>query len=122
MAVIQPTVTDPQGDGSTKLVKWAALANTDTGAPFMMPAFSQMSMQVTGTIGTGGKVQLKGSQTGTTYAQLPNKQGTAIELSALGFAQSDCGAAYVRPEITAGDGTTALTVEILFTRVTPLRT
>lgn len=92
--------------------KWEALANGDTGEALEQP-FPSLCMQVLGTFGTGGSVKLQGSNDGgTTWADLNDLDGTAIAVTAAGMVQVRERPLAVRPNVTAGDGTTALDVHI----------
>lgn len=99
----------------TQVVTWAALANGDTGAPVFQPALPNRVMQVSGTFGVGGSVTLKGSIDGVNYYVLRDDAGVAIAVTAAGMVQVGDHASYVMPEVTAGDGSTALTVSLLGT-------
>ena len=93
-------------DGST--VVWAAVPNGNQGDA-IAEDWTTASFQVGGTFGAGGSVQMEGSNDGTNWVILP---GTAA-LTAAGFfapITASFRPKYVRCNVTAGDGTTALTV------------
>jgi len=109
MAVVVPTRVDER---DAILLTWAALANGDTGTPFDLPAHAGRTFQVTGTFGTGGSVTLEGSNVGATFFALTDPQGNAITKTAAAGEEVTEAPRYVRPIVTAGDGTTALTVTL----------
>ena len=106
-------------DGVVAVV-WKTLANLDTGKPFILPAFADKSVQVHGTFGAGGNCRIKGSNftTGTpTWATLNDPQGNALDVTAAKIEQILENPYQIQPEITAGDGTTSLTVRLLASTV-----
>lgn len=97
-------------DKDAALVSWAALANGDTGAPVELPAFPIRTVQILGAFGVGGSVTLEGSNAGTTYTALTDTQGNAVTKTAAAIEAVQDFPKYTRPNVTAGDGTTALLV------------
>lgn len=106
--------------GNAVLLTWPLLtfATTDTGAPAQWVEYADRCVQVTGTFGVGGSVTLQGSNDGTNWATLADPQGNALTITAAKLEQVLELPRYVRPIITAGDGTTSLTVSICMRRVT----
>jgi hypothetical protein len=111
-----------QGSGTINnfgvwLYTWLGLANGDVGNGFQAPGFPDKSVQVTGTWGAAGAVQIEGSNDNVSWAQLHDQTGTAISLSSSNpvalIAES---VMFVRPHVTGGDGTTALAVSLCATR------
>jgi hypothetical protein len=94
-------------------IKWTGLLNGDTGDAQATGTLSDKSIQVLGTFGTGGTVVLEGSNDGgTTWSTLNDTRG---EGNALSFTSSDLrqtleNTRHIRPNVTAGDGSTNLTV------------
>jgi hypothetical protein len=108
------TITVPQGMNNIKRVQWAALANGETGdfiGPDLAP-WSDRSVQVAGTFGTSGSVQWEGSNDGVNWALLNAPQGTSLTWTAAAIKQVLEGALYMRPRVTAGDGTTSLIITV----------
>lgn len=98
---------------------WSNMANGDVGQALHASEFSDRSVQVKGTFGTGGTMQLKGSNDGgTTWNVLRDPFGTNVSASGGNLIQLTELAEYVRPEIVAGDGTTSITV-IVYMRKQP---
>jgi hypothetical protein len=117
MAVVTPTITKLGGDDSVVKVVWANMANGDTGAPFAFVQWADRTVHIAGTFGTGGTAQFKGSNNaGTSYIALTDPQGNAISKTAEGIEAVTEIVELARPEITAGDGTTSLTVTLVARR------
>lgn len=99
------TVETPYESGT---VLWGGIVNGAVGMPSPRLRYRSVSLQAYGTFGTGGSIKLQGSNDGTNWWDL---SATALT-SAGGFAA--LGATerpkYIRPSVTAGDGTTALSV------------
>lgn len=89
--------------------QWKALVNGDAGTAWeMAPNFRTAFFSVTGTFGAAGSVQLEGSNDGTNFFKLsPAAVTTAGLFAALGVTEYP---KFIRPHVTAGDGTTALVV------------
>lgn len=118
MAIRTPTV-EYQVDGNVNLsrVVWTGLLNGDTGAPVEMGDWADRTVQITGTFGVGGSVNLEGSCDKTTetptYFILTDPQGTAITKTAAAGEVFEESPLLIRPNVTAGDGTTSLTVKLV---------
>jgi hypothetical protein len=113
VAVVPYTVLFEDQPKGVKLVKWV-LANGDTGRPVSGFQYSDQTIQVYGTFGTGGKIEAQGSNdhqtAGATFIQLTDAGGTPIGILASGIKQIMEHTYLLRPACTAGDGTTSLTV------------
>ena len=109
MATIASTHAQPSGQ--TQIVTWAALTNTtsDVGAAVELPYAKKLTIQAFGTFGTGGNLRFQGSNDGTNWHALNDVTGTHINLTAAGLEAAVELPRYVRPIVTAGDGTTSLT-------------
>lgn len=98
-------------------VVWTPLANSDTGSPAPFQPGADRSVQVRGTFGAGGTVIIQGSNdllaAGATWATLTDPQGNALSFTAAGLEQVSEFTRWIRPNVTGGDGTTALTVTML---------
>lgn len=113
MATVTPTLAYPSRN--TVRFTYATMANGDTGVPIheRWSDFSDRVVQVLGTFGAGGNVRIQGTlDSGTTYATLTDPQGNALDVTAAKIEQILEGVPVMRPNITAGDGTTAITVVI----------
>lgn len=94
------------------LLQWGPMANADTGAPQSLPGFCDRSIEVSGTFGSGGSVALEGSNDGTNFFALSNPAGTTIGITSAGLQPCTTSCLWIRPHVTAGDGTTSLTVTV----------
>lgn len=97
------------------VIQWTPMtfSGTDVGTAVEMPGSADRSVQVTGTFGTGGSVRIEGSNDGTNYAVLTDPQGNALDITAAKIETVMELTRYIRPRVTAGDGTTSLTVTML---------
>ena len=109
-------------------VHWTGLAYdaggaATVGAPYRWAPGVNRSVQVVGTWGSGGHVKMQGSNlespssveaAGTLHdwALLSDPQGNAIDLTANAIKEVTETPIWVRPVVTAGDGTTSLDVYI----------
>lgn len=124
MAVVSPTFRKLRGAAGgidAIVVTWGLLANGDTGKPVQLPAAADRSIQAEGTFGAGGSVACEGSNNSTVgtdgnFRALSNPAGTTIAITTAGIQQVTEATAWVRPNVTAGDGTTSLTVTMCMRR------
>lgn len=112
MATIAFTVDyKPSGQHNAALVTWPTLTQTgsDVGAAFEHADFADRCVQFDGTIGTGGSITLQGSNDGTNWSALTDPQGNAITKTSLPAIEAITeNTRYIRPAVTAGDGTTSI--------------
>ena len=106
----------PSGHRNASLVTWTGLANGDDGSAYADVDFVDRTVQIQGTFGAGGSITIEGSNDGTTWFALTDPQGNAITKTAAGIEIVEEAPLYTRPRVTAGDGTTALTVVLLARR------
>ncbi len=111
------------GDTGCHVITWAALtqAGLDSGVPYECPGAADRSVQVTGTLGAAGSVRIEGSNVAAPASDadwfvLTDPQGNALNLTALGGEAVTEITRWIRPRVTAGDGTTSLTVRLLARR------
>lgn len=101
-------------------VLWTGLLQSplDDGDPFEMPGAPDRSVQVTGTFGVGGNVRIEGCNetTPTNWAVLTDPQGNALDVTTAKIEAITELVRWIRPRVTAGDGTTTLAVTILARR------
>ena len=95
---------------------WLAVANGDTGAPVKIANFADMTVTIDGTFGVGGSCTFQGSNDGTNWYALTDPQGNAITKTAASMEQVTEAPRYVRPSVTAGDGTTAIDIRLVARR------
>lgn len=104
--------------GNVQYVTWAALANGDTGQPLESAKLSDKTAQIFGTFGAGGSITLQGSNdprvlsapSSAVWVDLTDTTETALTFTTASGAQILQNYRFIRPTVTAGDGTTALTV------------
>lgn len=113
MPVINPNIE--QIGERTVRVTWANMALGDTGKPIDWPAYMDRSVQVKGTFGAAGAVTMEGSNDGTVFVPLSDPRGNSLAINTAKIEQIEDCVYQTRPNVTAGDGTTSLTV-VLFAR------
>lgn len=89
---------------------WLAVPNGNVGQAVELNDYADRSVQVGGTFGAGGSVSLKGSNDATNYIVLADPQGNALTKTSAAIEQVLEATRMFRPEVTAGDGTTAIDV------------
>lgn len=110
MATVEPVIE--QFGSNAVRVTWASMHNGDVGAPVPYGVYPDRSIQVTGTFGAGGSVSVLGSNDGTNFVQVSNQRGTAFAMTSAGLEQVEDVSYQIKPQVTAGDGTTSLTVTL----------
>lgn len=113
MAIVQPVV-EMMGSYAIRAT-WSNMANGDTGAAINSAAYADRSFQVRGTFGVGGSVSVRGSNDGVNFSPLSDQRGNDLAITAARIEQIEDVTYAVAPYVTAGDGTTSLTV-IMFAR------
>lgn len=107
---------DSQYISDHRVRQWTPLTTTNAdGSPVSYASNAHagaVTVQVTGTFGVGGTVVIEGSNDGTNYVTLNDAGGAALSLTAAGLKAIRELPAYIRPRVTAGDGTTSLTVTL----------
>lgn len=97
------------------LFSFTPLTTTNAdGQPIEHSRYADRSVTVTGTFGAGGSVRIEGSLDGTNYFPLTDPQGNALDITSAKIEAITEAVRYLRPRVTAGDGTTSLTVHIFF--------
>jgi len=102
--------------GNVVSVVWTGLLNGDSGEPVDLTEFSDRSVQIAGTLGTGGTIAVEGSNDGVTYYTLKDLFGNSLSTTALllsGIAEIT---KWVRVRVTAGNGSTSLQAIIVARR------
>jgi hypothetical protein len=116
VATINPTYDNPtRGE---YIVTWASMANGDVGAPARVGhVTTTRSVQLVGTLGVGGNCRLRvanmaGTPSGSDWITANDPQGNPLDMSTLKIEELLEGSSWYSPSITAGDGTTLLTVRL----------
>lgn len=94
------------------IIGWTGLLNGDTGAAVELVDYADKTVTITGTFGTGGTLVLQGSNDGTNWFSLTDPQANAISKTAAAMEAVLEAPRYIRPNVTAGDGSTSLTVQM----------
>ncbi len=101
------------GNSVATIFKWECLEVADNGDGVEFSMYADRSVQVSGTFGISGNVVIEGSNDGVNYYTLNGLQGNALEFATGGVEMISEITQFIRPRVTAGDGTTDLTVTIL---------
>jgi hypothetical protein len=101
-------------------IVWSPLLLTDDGAPFdLAGAPRSIFVSARGTFGVGGSVAFQGSADGQAWANMIQvNNASAAFTSNLSFGMRG-NPRFIRPLVTAGDGTTSLTVTAYITTSPP---
>ena len=96
---------------------WGALANAESGDAATLPVENATrSVQITGTFGAAGNVIMEGSNDAVTWFPLSDglaTKGNLATITANGLNALYENTRYVRPRVSAGDGTTNLKVVLV---------
>lgn len=112
MTTINSTII-PTKTSKACVAQWAGLVNGADGAVLDQSQYTDKSVQVSGTFGAGGNLRLLGSNDGVNWNTLTDPQGAALDITAASIKFVSEATHYIKPFVTAGDGTTSLTVTIL---------
>lgn len=110
------TINSTKGaTGNTQAVvfTWADMANGDVGEAIPFSMYADRSAQAFGTFGVGGTATLEGSNDGEHWVALTNLQGQALTFNTEKIEMVSEITAWVRPRVTAGDGTTSITIALM---------
>jgi len=94
--------------GKVVTISWSGLLNGDSGEPANLAEFSDRSVQIAGTLGSGGTIVVEGSNDGVTYYTLKDIFGTSLSFTTLGLSGIAEITKWIRVRVTAGDGSTDL--------------
>ena len=113
MAIRVPTIV--VGQNKSVITTWEGfLTSADSGTPSPTGGFKEVTIQMLGNIGTGGVVSMEGSNDGSTWVILEDKQGDVVTFSAIGLMTSIQELPLlIRPNCTAGSGATDLDIFML---------
>lgn len=117
MAIVKAVTSFlPKWHDKAVLAVWTGMVNGDIGSALELPSYPDRSVQVTGTFGVGGSLQIQGSLDGDNWFPLNDPQGNALSIAAAKIESIQELARFMRPVVTAGDGDTALTVHMIIRR------
>lgn len=102
------------GSAYEDLPQWVGIPNAQAGDPYNTTSSangSDRSVQVGGTFGAAGSVNIEGSNDGgLNYILLTDPLGNALTFTSAGMKAITELPQRIRPRVTAGDGTTAINV------------
>lgn len=114
MAEVSYAVTEIKSrDDHGHIIVWTPLTLSDTGQRLEMIGSSRRTIQLSGTLGTNGCLEIQGSNDGTNWGVLRDKYGNNIRFNGTGIAEIGVLPRYLRPEVVSGDGATSLTATLL---------
>lgn len=113
MAAIAPTMSPTGSPNGVPRVVWANLAPGDTGDAYLVRERYGFvgSVQISGTFG-GATVALEQSNDGTTWFPAVDPLGAAISATANDISEMSLAAAYIRPTITGGAGSSVSVIVV----------
>jgi hypothetical protein len=101
---------------SALIIEWAAISGGDGGSWQLLGHYNDKCVHVYGTFSGGATITLQGSNQDSTPSSgfsLTDPTQTIISFIAEGGRQVLENPLYIRPVLTAGDGSTALTVRLV---------
>lgn len=101
------------GNSVAMLLEWNGMQNGDEGEAALFSMCADRSVQVCGAFGVGGNVAIQGSNDGENWFTLTGLTGHDLEFTTGGISMIAEITQYIRPVVTAGDGTTEINVIIL---------
>ncbi len=118
MAIVPMETFDDFIKNRSTYITWSNLANGDTGEPLSFAGHADKTMQVFGTFGTGGELTFEGSNDPRVLSDPNNAVWfTMNDPQTLPLTKTGAGGdliienpRFMRPRVTAGDGTTSITV------------
>jgi len=114
MAVVIGTLTQTKTTNDHyHTTVWTTLLNGDTGSPLSLVGSADRSVQINGTFGAGGTIIIEGSNDGVNYVILTDPQGNTLSKTAAAIEAVLELTKWIRPRVSAGDGTTSLTVTLI---------
>lgn len=123
---VSSTAPTPTPNIDIHLTKWtwAALTTSNVGQAIgssihqFQANYADRSVQVTGTFGVAGSVQIEGSNDGgVTYNIMNDAFGNPLVLTSGVIKQITETAERIRPNVTGGDATTSLNVNLFMRKI-----
>ena len=117
MAEIKAVMTELLNPGEAQAWKvvWANMLAADTAEAVKLLGFNDRSVQVEGTFGSA-TITMNGSLDGTNFRGLRDPSSTALTFTTAGLKAVLEAATSIKPATSGGDGTSSLTVTMIFTR------
>lgn len=100
-------------DEAVIVATWSGLATSgDVGDTQCYAQYSDKTFVVTGTFTGTPTVLIEGSNNGTDWVTLSNRQGNPMSFTAAGMNTSQDKPAYIRPRLSAGSGGANIVVSV----------
>lgn len=120
MATVVPVPATLKSLTPAQIVEWPAVLNAGDGTPIEVTDYDDITISFYGTFGAGGSVSLQGSNdvaAPTNWAILTAVGGTAaLTNTAAGIKKANENPRWIRPIVTAGDGTTSIDCVVVLRR------
>jgi hypothetical protein len=123
MANIQPKWVGIPDAGARDgvVVTWGPMANGDIGVAVddqsNVSGHADRTVQAEGVFGAGGNVAITGSIDGVNYEVLNDPSSTPLNITSPKIRSILEAPRSIRPQVTAGDGTTSVTVSIFMRKL-----
>lgn len=96
-------------------VEWPSLLTGENGDMASLSKWPTKSIQVSGTVGAGGSINVQGSNNGVDWATLDESTGDGLGTMGVGIKDILQNTKFIRPAVVSGDGTTNIRVVIIAT-------
>jgi len=104
-------------DDSVLKITWEAITTTnDVGNWIKIPDYPDKTVQIVGNFGTGGTLDIEGSNDGTNAAILTDTRGNSITKTAAYLGSMAENPLYIRPKLSAGTGAVDLDIIVIARR------
>jgi len=98
-------------------ITWEAITTTnDVGNWIKIPDYPDKTVQIVGNFGTGGTLDIEGSNDGTNAAILTDTRGNSITKTAAYLGSMAENPLYIRPMLSAGTGAVDLDIIVIARR------
>src|SRR5258706_4000685 len=115
MSLILPT-SITTGGVDIIAVQWTPMKFGDTAQPIVSGALVDHSIQCEGLFGAGTNIQIQGSNDGQNYHALTDPYSNTINMGSAQLRQTTEDTVWIKPVISAGDGTANLTITVCIRR------
>ena len=120
MTIWAPVWT-PIGNNEGYVVQWGPMLQGDTATAVTegsyITGFADRSVQVEGTFGAAGNINIVGSNDAANFEILNDPSSTPLQFTSAKIKGILEAVRQIKPMVTGGDGTTSLTVSILFRKL-----
>jgi len=124
MATVVPVAVAIKSLTPVQQVEWPAVLNAGDGTPINVADYDDITAAFYGTFGAGGSVSLMGSNDNPAAGALPTNWFaltavggvSALTNTAAGMKKANENPLWIKPMVTAGDGTTSIDCIVLLRR------